>query len=238
MTKALYLEDAYKTEIEATVKNVKDNKFIVLDQTLFYPNSGGQPHDTGTLTRKSDNQQFKVVYVGKFSGEISHEVENQDNAFLKEGDKIIGRLDWQRRYDHMRAHTAAHILAESLYRNSGALTTGNQLSESECRIDSNFTYSPELIEKTFKEANEIVEKDLPVTAKTIPREEAESLPNMTKLAKGLPDSIKQVRIVSIGDYDNQADGGTHVRSTKEVSNIDFVKYNSKGKNNKRIYFRL
>ena len=238
MTNALYLEDSYQKEFTATVKTVTDNKFIVLDQTLFYPNSGGQPYDTGTITRKSDNKEFKVVYVGKFKGEISHEVENKETESLKEGDEIIGKIDWERRYKHMQAHTAAHVLAESLFRNSGCLTTGNQLSDNECRIDSNFEYSPELIEKTFKEANEIIQNDLPITAKVISREEAETLPNMTKLAKGLPESIKEVRVLSIGDYDEQADGGTHVKSTKEVGKIEFVKYNSKGKDNKRIYFKV
>ena len=235
MAKALYLEDSYLKEFEAVVVKVIDNKFVILDQTAFYPNSGGQPNDTGVMIRKTDNKEFKVVYVAKFEGDVSHEIENCE---LKEGDKIIGNIDWQRRYAHMKAHTAAHILAESLYRNSGAFTTGNQLSADECRIDSNFEYSPELIEKTFKEANEIIAKDLPITSRTMPREEAERLPNMTKLAKGLPPEIKEVRIVNIGDYDQQADGGTHVKSTKEIGNMQFIKYNSKGKGNKRIYFKV
>ena len=234
MGEALYLEDSYLKEFEAKVVKVTDGKFVVLDKTAFYPNSGGQPYDTGVLIRKSDNKEFKVLYVGKFGREISHEVEQG----LHEGDEVTGKIDWDRRYKHMRAHTAAHILAESLHRNSGAFTTGNQLSEDECRIDSNFEYSPELIERIFKEANEVIEKDLEVTAKTLPRQEAEKLPNMTKLAKGLPAEIKEVRMVSVGDYDMQADGGTHVKSTKEIGRIVFVRYNSKGKNNKRIYFKL
>ena len=235
MVQALYLKDSYLKEFEAKVVSVKDNKFVVLDKTAFYPNAGGQPYDIGVMIRKGDNKEFKVVYVGKFSGEISHEVAEQG---LEEGDEINGKIDWDSRYGHMRAHTAAHILAESLYRNSGALTTGNQLGIEKCRIDSNFQYNKELIEKTFKESNEVIQKDLPVTAGFMPREEAEKLPNLTKLAKGLPPEIKEVRIVKIGDYDSQADGGTHVKSTKEVGKIEFLEYNSKGKNNKRIYFKV
>jgi misacylated tRNA(Ala) deacylase len=234
MAEALYLNDSYMKEFEAKVVSVKDGKFIVLDKTAFYPNSGGQPYDTGTLVRKSDNKEFKVLFVGKFSGEISHEVE----PGLNEGDEVIGKLDWERRYTHMRCHTAAHILAEALHRQSGALTTGNQLGAEECRIDSNFEYSPELVEKTFQEANEVIQRDLQITSKIMPREEAEKLPNMTKLAKGLPEHIKEVRIISIGEYDVQADGGTHVKSTKEIGKIKFTRYNSKGKNNKRIYFKV
>ncbi|MEA2037734.1 MAG: alanyl-tRNA editing protein [Nanoarchaeota archaeon] len=235
MAEALYLDDSYLKEFEAKVVSIKDNKFVLLDKTAFYPQSGGQPYDTGVLIRKSDNKEFKVVYVGKFSGEISHEVSEPG---LEEEDEVIGKIDWERRYKHMRAHTSAHILAESLYRNSGALTTGNQLGDEKCRLDSNFEYSPELIEKTFKEANEIIEKDLPVSVEYLSREDAEKIPNFTKLAKGLPAEIKTVRIVNIGDYDKQADGGTHVKTTKEVGKIEFLEYNSKGKNNKRIYFRL
>ena len=72
MEKTLYLQDSYLKEFESRVKSVKDGKFVVLEQTAFYPNSGGQPYDTGVLTRKSDGKEFKVVYVGKFSGDISH----------------------------------------------------------------------------------------------------------------------------------------------------------------------
>lgn len=240
MSEALYLKNSYLKEFSATVKSVKDNKFIVLDKTAFYPKSGGQPHDTGILIRKSDNKQFKVIFVGKFNGEISHEIEPQDNPDdgLKENDIVIGKVDWERRYPHMKCHTSAHILAEALYRNSGALTTGNQLGIEKCRLDSNFEYNPDMIKKTFAEANEIARKNLPITMKLVQREEAEKLPNMTKLAKGLPEDIKKVRIIEIGDYDKQADGGTHLKSTGEIDSITFLKYNSKGKNNKRIYFKV
>ena len=235
MAKVLYLEDSYMKEFDAKVAKVTDGKFVVLNQTAFYPNSGGQPYDSGLLIRKSDNKEFKVVFVGKFNGEISHEIKSDG---LQEGDEVTGKIDWNRRYAHMKAHTSAHILAESLHRNSGALTTGNQLGADMSRIDSDFEYSPELIEKIFNEANEMIAKDLEIKAEIMSREEAEKLPNMTKLAKGLPLEIKKVRIVNIGDYDRQADGGTHVKSTKEIGKIEFVKYNSKGKNNKRIYFKI
>jgi len=234
MNQPLYLKDSYLKEFETKVKEIKDDKFVILEETAFYPNSGGQPFDTGKLIRKSDNKEFKVLFVGKFSGEISHEVE----PGLNEGDDVKGVIDWDRRYKLMRVHSAAHIVAESLFRNSNALTTGNQLSLEECRLDSNFEYSPELIEKTFAEANEVIAKDLPITYEMMSREEAEKLPNLTKLMKGLPEQIKEVRVLSIGDYDQQADGGTHVKSTKEIGKVEFVKYNSKGKNNKRIYFKL
>jgi misacylated tRNA(Ala) deacylase len=237
MTKALYLEDSYMREFEAKIVSVERGKFIVLNQTAFYPKSGGQPNDIGILVRKIDGMVFKVVFVGKFSGEISHELES-DGSMLNVGDLVVGKINWERRYAHMRMHTAAHILAEALYRNCSSLTTGNQLGAEESRIDSNFVYSPDLVEKTFKDANAAIQQDLAVTSEVMTRDEAEKLPKMTKLAKGLPSEIKEVRVLKVGDYDMQADCGTHVKSTKEIGKIEFVRYNSKGKDNKRIYFKL
>ena len=98
MAKALYLEDSYLKECDATATSVKDDKYVVLDQTIFYPKGGGQPWDTGKIIRGLD--EFNVVYVGKFEGEISHEV---DKPGLKEGDKVHCVLDWDRRYKLMRA---------------------------------------------------------------------------------------------------------------------------------------
>jgi len=83
MTKTLYLNDSYLRESDAHVVSVKNGRYIILDQTVFYPKGGGQPWDTGRMVK--DNEAYNVVYVGKFSGEISHEV---DRAGLKEGDRV------------------------------------------------------------------------------------------------------------------------------------------------------
>ena len=100
MKGALYMDDSYLKEFEAAVESVKDGKYIVLDKTAFYPIGGGQPHDTGTMICNGD--EYPIVYVGKFSGMISHEVAKPG---LKEGDKVTGRIDWNRRYRLMRMHT-------------------------------------------------------------------------------------------------------------------------------------
>ena len=248
MAEALYLKDSYLKEFEAKVTKVTDGKFIILDKTAFYPNSGGQPHDTGLLIRKSDNKEFKIIFVGKFNGEISHEIEvssdsenttgpiGSSNNQLNEGDEVIGKIDWERRYSHMKAHTAAHIVSEASHRITGAMITGNQLGAEQSRIDGNFQYSPEKVKAIFEEANKIVEQDLPITIEFITKEEAENIPQLTKLAKGLPPEVKEIRMLGIGDYAKDADGGTHVKST--VGKIVFEKYASKGKDNKRIYFKL
>lgn len=154
MTHALYLEDSYQRECEAVVVSVKDGKYVVLDQTVFYPKGGGQPGDTGKITR--GNEIFQVVYVGKFSGEISHEV---DHAGLKEGEKVHCSLDWDRRYQLMRSHTAAHVFASLLCTGTGALVTGNQLEEDKIRFDfSTEKFDPEILRSYVDRANELFRK--------------------------------------------------------------------------------
>lgn len=235
MGEALYMDDCYLKEFEATVKSVA-KKFIVLDKTAFYPASGGQPQDTGVFIRESDNKQFTVIYTGKFSGEISHEVGEEG---LKQGDIITGKINWDRRYKLMRMHTAAHILSAFFHKEEKALITGNQLDMEKSRIDfSSEDFDRERINEYIKKSNEIVEQDLPIKIYTISKSEAMRDENMFKLAKGLPEEIENIRIVEIEGFDKQADGGTHVNSTKEVGKIVFLKAENKGKSNRRVYFTL
>ncbi len=234
MTETLFLEDSYMKEFEAEVKEVNDEKFIVLDKTAFYPKGGGQPHDTGTL--KTEDNTYNVVFTGKFSGEISHEV---DKPGLKVGDNVHCIIDWERRYKLMRSHTAAHIISTVIYKDTGAMITGNQLDIEKCRIDFSLEeFNADKVSEWIDHANKIIQQDLKVSYKSMPREEAMQLPQISKLAKGLPESIKTLRIVSIGDFDIQADGGTHINSTKEIGRIALLKTDNKGKNNRRLYFTL
>lgn len=231
----LYLKDSYLKEFTSTVKEVTDGKFIVLDQTAFYPASGGQPYDEGVMVNEH-GEKFKVIYVGKFSGKISHEV---DKLGLKIGDKVECKIDWDRRYKLMRLHTATHILSEVLYREESAIITGGQMGLEKSRMDFSLeNYDLEKIKSHIDKANEIIGKDLPVSVEFLPREEAMKLPKLSKLAKGISDSLKIIRIVNIGDFDVQADGGTHVKSTKEIGKLEFMRCDNKGKNNRRVYYKL
>ena len=233
------MDDCYMKEFEATVRSVSQEKFVVLDKTAFYPNSGGQPHDTGTLTRLSDGAVFRVVYVGKFGGEISHEVEPPKGKMLKPGDKVRGGIDWERRHKLMRSHTAAHIISGVIHEKTGALITGNQLDTDRCRIDFSVDdYDPSLMDDVIREASAKAAEGAPIEISTITREEAEQMDGISKLAKGLPPGIKEVRIVDIVGIDRQADGGTHVRNTSEIGKITLVKCENKGKNNRRLYFSV
>lgn len=234
MTRALYLEDSYVKECDATIVSLKDGKYVVLDQTIFYPKGGGQPSDTGKITRA--NEIYNVVYVGKFSGEISHEV---DQTGLKEGEKVHCILDWGRRYKLMRSHTAAHVFASLLCIGTGALVTGNQLEEDKVRFDFSLEkFDREVVTEYIDRANELFGKDIPVKWYELPREEALKIPGVIKMAEAFPPDIPSLRIVEIVGVDKQADGGTQVKNLREVGQITLLKVENKGKFNRRVYFSL
>jgi len=234
MTRALYMDDAYLKSWNAKVLSVKDNKYVVLDKTAFYPKGGGQPWDEGFIIK--DDQKFEVVYVGKFSGKISHEV---DNPGLKEGDEVTCELDWERRYTFMRYHTASHLISNILYKRANAKITGNQIEMDKTRMDFSMQdYSPEKLRAFVEEANNIIEKDLPITIDYMTRDEVLGKPELARLAVGLPKNIKEFRIVRIGDIDEQVDGGTHISHLNEIGKIEVTKTVNKGKNNRRMYFIL
>lgn len=234
VAKALYLEDSYMRECDATVVSVKDDKFVVLDQTIFYPRGGGQPHDTGRMLR--GGEMFDVVFVGKFSGEVSHEV---DRAGLNAGDRVHCILDWERRHKLMRSHTAAHVFASMLCNGTGALVTGNQLEVDKVRFDFSLDkFEPQVLVEYVAKANEQFRTDTPVKWYELPRDEALSIPGVVKMAEAFPPDLPRLRIVEVVGVDRQADGGTHVRSLKEVGQIEVLKTENKGKNNRRVYFVL
>jgi len=234
MSRWLYLEDSYLKECDAVVVSVNEGKYVVLDQTIFYPKGGGQPCDTGKILKESE--AYDVVYVGKFSGEVSHEV---DRAGLKEGDKVRCMLNWERRYRLMRSHTAAHLFASLLCTGTGALVTGNQLEEDKIRFDFSLEkFDREILEEYVSKANEYFREDIPVKWYELPREEALKIPGVVKMAEAFPPDIPSLRIVEIVGLDRQADGGTHVRSLREVGQIKLLKTENKGKFNRRVYFTL
>lgn len=240
MSNPLYLHDSYLKEFEAVVVSVsgdgeKAGKFITLDRTAFYPNSGGQPWDEGTII-KHNGEEFRVAFVGKFSGDISHEV---DKTGLNPGDRVKCRIDWDRRYKLMRSHTAAHMLSAVINRETGALITGNQLGLDKNRIDFSLdNFDREKLGEYIRMANEHVRQDHKVHISEMRREDVEKDPHLVKLAKGLPPGIEILRMIEISGLDKQPDGGTHVRSTKEVGEIELVGCENKGKDNRRVYFVL
>ena len=248
----LYLQNPEMKEFEANVKK-SDKKFIILDNTAFYPNSGGQPHDTGYFIK--DDEKYKVIYTKKFNGNISHEV---DKEGLKIGDKIKCKIDWQRRSILMRMHTASHVLSSIIHKNTGALITGNQLNTDKSRIDFSFEnlekaesfqtsrkikkfsedFERDKIPDYIKISNQALSRNIEIKQYFLKKEDAMKIPGIVKLAKAMPPDLEELHIVEIGDIDLQADGAPHVSNTKKVGQIELIKLENKGKNNKRIYFKL
>lgn len=234
MENAMYMKDSYVKEFEADIESVKDDKYIVLDKTYFYPNGGGQPFDTGVMI--ANNEEYPVVFVGKFDGKISHEVSRPG---LKAGDKVSGKIDWNRRYRLMRMHTAAHIIDAVLYNEAKALCTGNQLGLDKSRIDFSLdVLDRDKIQQYIDMANEWVQKAVDVKIYFLPREEALKIQGIVKLAAVMPPEVKELRIVEIPGIDIQADGGTQVKNTSEIGKISLVSVENKGKNNRRMYYTV
>lgn len=238
MTQLLYQTDSYLKEFSASVTATEAAaRAIVLDRTAFYPGGGGQPCDRGSLT--IDNATYSVTVVGKQGEEVLHVLGGED-GLPQVGAPVRGNLDWDRRYNLMRTHTAMHILCGVVFRDYGALVTGGKMDPLEGRMDFEFeTMGGELVASIEDAANEAVAAGLEVRAKVLPREEAFQIPDLIRTKINLlPEGIAQVRTVEIVGLDLQADGGTHVRNTAEVGPIKVVDYKSKGAINKRIYIVL
>lgn len=233
MVLALYLDDSYLKSFKTKVKAIKD-KFVVLEETAFYPNSGGQPHDLGVI--KKNDEVYNVLFVGKFSDDISHEV---DKVGLTVGDEVECLIDWDRRYQLMKSHTCAHILSYVFHEMAGAKITGNQLGLDKCRMDFSLeNFDKEKIEEYVLKANSILKENVEIKVSYMSRDDAKKDSSLFKLAKELPSSLQNLRIVSIGSYDKQADGGTHVKNTSEIKEISLIELKNKGANNRRLYFQV
>jgi misacylated tRNA(Ala) deacylase len=234
MTKELYWQDSYQKKCSGRIQVLASEKLVVVDQTVFYPQGGGQPSDKGVLRR--GNEEFTVLFTKKVGPDIALEV---DKTGLKEGESIETELDWNRRYKLMRMHTSAHILAKVIFDETGSLITGNQLDTEQSRMDFNVTeFNAGIAQEYLDKANKVIAEKLEVTANVMPYAEAMKKSELFRLKDVLPKTIPELRIVSIGNFDVQADGGTHVRNTKEIGQLKLERVENKGKENRRIYWTL
>ncbi len=235
-TKPLYLYDSYLKEFEAKIQYVIGSQ-IILDQTAFHPRTGGVAYDIGYLTK--GNMKYKVTgaEINEETKEIIHLLEEE--ADLNQGDLITGILDWERRYRLMRLHTAAHLIAAIMYRDYNALITGGQVDYKHAKLDFNLPKtSRETFEAAVEKANKEASKNVQLKIYFLTREEALKVPGVVKLAERMPPKEKELRMVEIPSIDIQADGGPHVKNTKEIGEILLVKIENKGKNKRRIYFEV
>ena len=232
---AAYLLDCYKKDFESKIIRASDDGlWIELEETYFYPTSGGQPNDGGLLLK--DNVEYIIEDVVKKDGTILHKVNKQGLAI---GDIVKGHIDWDRRYLLMRYHTASHILSTIIHEETGAEITGNQLYTDKARIDFSLEQFDRDLMKSFEtKTNDIIKKNLSISFRILDREEAFKIPRLVKLRKQLPETIKDIRIVDIGDFDHQACGGTHLKDTAEIGLIEITSLENKGKERRRIYFKI
>ena len=235
MTSELFLEDAYLREFSARVEGLNGRE-VVLDRTVFYPGGGGQPADKGTLGVGPIHAS--VVDVRREGGSIVHVLDGTIPGTVKE---LNGTLDWERRYAHMRYHTALHVLSAVMDGAFDARVTGGQMRADRARMDFSFPgeWTAEVVGEMERLANEALALDRPVKVYEISREEALERPELIRTQVNLvPERVKTVRVVEIEGIDAQADGGTHVANTQEVGRIEITSHKSKGRGNKRVEFVL
>jgi misacylated tRNA(Ala) deacylase len=233
-TKQLYLYDSYLKEFDACVEKATANQ-VVLNQTAFHPLTGGVACDTGFLTEADLPSRVVSVEINKETKEIVHVLEKE--ADFKQGDLIKGVIDWERRFKLMRLHTAAHLVAAILYRDQNALVTGGQVDIEYVKLDFNLPKTDrEVFEAAVVKANQEAMKNNLLKIYFVARDEALKMPGVVKLAERMPPQEKELRIVEIPGVDLQADGGPHVKNTKEVGEIQLLRIENKGKNQRRAYF--
>ncbi|MEF8840523.1 MAG: alanyl-tRNA editing protein [Haloarculaceae archaeon] len=238
-TEALYLEDSSVQRFDAeVVRTLEDPPRVVLDRTGFYPEGGGQPADGGVL--RAGGREWTVTDVRK-RDTIYHELDGEPP---ETGRLVTGELDWERRYAHMRYHTAQHLLSALLLEEYDAPTRGNQLYADRARIDvehDRFTEAD--LADVETRMNELVADGREVTWFTMDRERAEREldPERTRIEL-LPDSIRELRIVEIagdGDpYDRTACAGTHVSNVREIGEVRMIGRETGGSDRERLRFEL
>ncbi len=233
MTDRLYQRDSYLETFEARVAAVRPEG-VVLDRTAFFPSGGGVLGDEGALTGPG-GETYRVVETLD-DEDVVHRL---DRGGLAVGNPVTGRLDWSRRYLLMRYHTATHVLTGLMFKDYQVRVTGNQLTPDKARVDFAFEqFDREVLEEGFRRANALIAQDLPVRISFVPAAEARARPELFKLETTFRHDLPELRLVDIGGFDVQADGGCHVASLREIGRLRLTKCENKGKANRRVYFEL
>jgi misacylated tRNA(Ala) deacylase len=234
-TELIYLRDAYQREFDATVVDVEGGR-VALDRTAFYPTGGGQPHDTGQI-RAGGGDPVAITDVTKAGDVVWHTVDGTAPAV---GTSVTGSIDWDRRHQLMRTHTALHVLGGIIWHEWRRPATGGNMKPLEARMDFEFDPLPDgFAEQVERQTNEAIAADHPIRVEFLPRDTAVEDEDLIRTKVNLiPEAVTEIRVVDIVGLDKQADGGTHVASTAEVGAIEVVKTESKGKGNKRLRIQV
>jgi len=230
-TERIYLRDAERRQFDASVIERDESGAVALDVSAFYPTGGGQPHDTGTLSWADGAANVTSVRSG--GPLVWHELDSEAPPV---GASVHGEIDWDRRHQLMRTHTALHILCGVIWNEWSKLVTGGNMAPLTARMDFEFDPLPDgFASRVTQLVNDEIAADRPIEVSFLARGQALSDEDLIRTKVNLiPESVTQIRVVDIVGLDKQADGGTHVRSTGEVGRFEIVKTESKGKANKRL----
>jgi len=231
-TDCLFRDDSYLKSCEARVVALTEQGGIVLDRTVFYANSGGQPGDTGVLTT-TDGREVRIdnaVYTDQAKSEIAH-LPAAGAPALNVGDTVTAAIDWDKRYARMRMHTALHLLSAVL----PYAVTGGSVGDQEGRLDFDIPEAGLDKDAITQKLAEMIATDAPVTARWIADEELEANPGLVKtMSVKPPMGTRRVRLIEIEGLDLQPCGGTHVRATGEIGAVRVTTIEKKGKQNRRV----
>ena len=235
MSENISTTDAYARQADATVLDVDaDSNAVLLDRTVFYPGGGGQPADTGRLIGDA-NGTWRVTGAKKRGDDVWHTIDAGLELPVG-GTRVVAEIDWARRHELMRTHSALHVLCGVVWRDHGAQVTGGNMEPLSGRMDFEFeTMSGELVGDIEQRVNEEIAADREIRVAFLPRDEAFAIPDLIRTKINLlPEGITEVRTIEIVGLDLQADGGTHVAHTAEIGRVRVTGYESKGRINKRI----
>ena len=216
MTERLYYDDAYLTEFDARVAETRPDGWVALDRSAFYPTSGGQPYDTGVL--EFEDQSVAVTDVEVKDDVVWHRID----GVLKAGQRVHGRIDWARRFEHMQQHAADHMLAGAAWELYGGVTIGLHLGKEDSTIDMDLPggrthLTREEIDTLEALVNARVQADDPIRCWFPEPEALDRLPLRKR-----PTVSEHVRVVAMGDYEMVACGGTHPRTTGQIGPVKII----------------
>ncbi len=237
-TEAVFRDDSYLKELDATVVAINDRGGIILDRTVFYATSGGQPGDTGRFERGDGSRiVIAATVTGETKDEIIH-VPAPDQPVPAVGEKLKAVIDWDRRYLLMRMHAACHLLSVVC----PFPITGAAVAENDSRVDLDIPDTGYSKEEVTAKLMELVRADHPISIEWITDEQLAANPGLVKSKNVRPPSgTGRIRLVLIGDnasVDSQPCGGTHVARTGEVGEIHIGKIEKKGRENRRFRIRF
>ncbi|HEX5211087.1 MAG TPA: alanyl-tRNA editing protein [Pseudolabrys sp.] len=235
-TECLFRDDSYLKDCAARVVALTEQGGIVLDRTVFYANSGGQPGDTGVLTT-ADGTRIAIdsaIYTDAAKSEIAH-VPAAGALALKPGDAVTAAIDWDKRYARMRMHTALHLLSAVL----PYAVTGGSVGDAESRLDFDIPEAGLDKDAITAKVNAMIATDAAVTSRWISDAELEANPGLVKtMSVKPPIGTGKVRLIEIAGLDLQPCGGTHVLKLGEIGAVRVTQIEKKGKQNRRVRLAL